>query len=184
MSNLAGECNLNVDNPCSICGGWTSEQWSKLRRSLVDSRTRASQRRRQHWTSAFSQLEAWIISKPAPSATSSRPASEISSVVSGDDFNDRLLVSTSSPLAQQDLVVQVQNGVNMASGTATTAPSSTTTAPSTATTAPMALPLMAGPSTPSTIEPIVPIVALLTRPVLLGRLLYLFKRPGRSLALN
>ena len=181
---MAGECNLNVDNPCSICGGWTSEQWSKLRRSLVDSRTRASQRRRQHWTSAFSQIEAWIISKPAPSATSSRPASEISSVVSGDDFSDRLLVSTSSPLAQQDLVVQVQNGVNMASGTATMAPSTATTAPSTATTAPMALPLMAGPSTPSTIEPIVPIVALLTRPVLLGHLLYLFKRPGRSLALN
>ena len=145
---------------------------------------RASQRGRQHWTSAFSQLEAWIISKPAPSATSSRPASEISSVVSGDDFSDRLLVSTSSPLAQQDLVVQVQNGVNMASGTATTAPSTATTAPSTATTAPTALPLMAGPSTPSTIEPIVPIVVLLTRPGLLGRLLYLFKRPGQSLALN
>ena len=32
------------------------------------------------------------------------PASEISSVVSGDDFSDRLLVSTSSPLAQQDLM--------------------------------------------------------------------------------
>ena len=161
-----------------------SEQWSKLRRSLVDSRTRASQRGRQHWTSAFSQLEAWIISKPAPSATSSRPASEISSVVSGDDFSDRLLVSTSSPLAQQDLVVQVQNGVNMASGTATTAPNTATKAHTTATTAPTALPLMAGPSTPSTIEPIAPIAVLLTRPVLLGRLLYLFKRPGRSLALN
>ena len=72
----------------------------------------------------------------------------------------------------------------MASGTATTAPSTATTAPSTATTAPTALPLMAGPSTPSTIEPIVPIVVLLTRPGLLGRLLYLLKRPGRSLALN
>ena len=77
-------------------------------------------------------LEPWIISKPALSATSSGPASEISSVVSGDVFSDRLLVSTSSPLAQQDLVVQVQNGVNMASGTATTAPSTATTAPSTA----------------------------------------------------
>ena len=88
-------------------------------------------------------LEVWIISKPAPSATSSGPASEISSVVSGDDFSDRLLVSTSSPLAQQDLVVQVQNGVNMASSTATTAP---------------ARPLMAGLSTPGTIEPILPMV--------------------------
>ena len=92
---------------------------------------------------AFPRLEAWIISKPALLATSSAPASEISSVASGDDFSDRLLVSTSSPLAQQDLAVQIQNGVNMASGTATTAPS---TAP---------LPLTAGPSTT---EPIVPIV--------------------------
>ena len=75
---------------------------------------------------------------------SSGPASEIS-LVSGDDFSYRLLVSRSSPLAQQDLVVQTQNGVNMASGTATTAPS----------TAPRA-PVNAGPST---IEPIVPVVA-------------------------
>ena len=88
-------------------------------------------------------IEAWIISKPAPSATSSGPASEISSLVSGDDLSERLLVSTTSPLAQQDLVVQDQNGVNMASSTATTVP---------------ARPLTAGPSTPSTIEPIVPIV--------------------------
>ena len=51
------------------------------------------------------------------------------------------------------MIVQAQNGVNMASGTATTAPSTATMAPSTA-----PLPLMAGPST---IEPIVPIVAQL-----------------------
>ena len=90
------------------------------------------------------------MSRPALSASSSGPASEISSQVSGDDFSDRLLVSTSSLLAQQDLVVQTQNGVNMASGTATTAPSTATTAPSTA-----PLPLTAGPST---IEPIIPVV--------------------------
>ena len=138
----AGVCHVDVDNPCFIRGEWTSKQWNKLRRSLVDARARTSQRGRQHWTSAFPRLEAWIISKPAPSATSSGPASEISSVVSGDDLSDGLLVSTSSPLAQQDLVVQVQNGVNMASSTASTAP---------------ARPLTAGPSTPGTI-PIVPIV--------------------------
>ena len=109
----------------------------------MDARARANQRGRQHWTSAFPRLEAWIISKPAPSATSSGPASEISSVLSGDDLSDRLLVSMSSPLSQQDLVVQVQNGVNMASSTATTA---------------SARPLTAGLSTPGTIEPIVPIV--------------------------
>ena len=86
-----GECNLDVHDPCSICGGWTSKQWNRLRRSLVDARARASQRGRQHWTAAFPQLEAWILS-------SSGPASEISSLVSGDDISDRLLASTSSPL--------------------------------------------------------------------------------------
>ena len=149
------QCRIAVDvhDPCSICGGWTSKQWSKLRRSLVDARARASQRGRQHcMDSAFPQLEAWIMSRPALSASSSVPASEISSQVSGDDFSEMLMVSTSSPLAQQDLVVQTQNGVNMASCTATMAPSTATTAPSTA----PAMLLTAGPST---IEPIVPIVA-------------------------
>ena len=112
---------------------------------------RASQRGKQHWTAAFPQLEAWIMSRPALSTSSSGPASEISSLVSGDDFSDRLLVGTSSPLAQHDLVVQTQNGVNMVSDTATTAPSTATTAPCTA-----PLPLTAGPST---VEPIVPVVA-------------------------
>ena len=54
---------------------------------------------------------------------SSGPASEISTLVSGDDFDDYLLVSTPSPLVQQVFLVENQNGVNMASGTATTAPS-------------------------------------------------------------
>ena len=85
------------------------------------------------------------------SGSSSGPASEISSLVCGDEFDDNLLVSTPSLLVQQVLVVQTQNGVNVAWGTATTAPSTATTAPSTA-----PLPLMAGPST---IELIVPIVA-------------------------
>ena len=146
----AGECHLDIENPCNICGGWTSKQW-KLRRSLVDARARASQRGRQHWTAAFPRLEAWILARPA-SASSSRPASEISSLVGEGDFDDNLLVSMPNPLVEQVLVVQTQNGVNMASGTATMAPSTATTAPSTA-----PLPL-AGPST---MEPIVPIFALL-----------------------
>ena len=118
----AGECHLDVENPCNICGGWTFKQWGKLRRSLVDARARASNQGRQHWTAAFHRLEAWILSRPV-SASSSGPASEISSLVGGDDFDDNLMVSMPSPLVQQVLVVQTQNGVNMASGTATTAPS-------------------------------------------------------------
>ena len=93
----AGECNVDVTNPCSICRVWTSKQWGKLRRSLADARARASQRGKEHWTAAFPQLEAWITTRPA-SASSSGPASEISSLVSGDDFSDNLLVSTPSPL--------------------------------------------------------------------------------------
>ena len=115
--------------------------WGKLRTSLVDARARASQRGRQHWSAAFPRLEAWILLGPV-SASSSGPTSEISSQAGEDDFEDNLLVSTPSPLVQQVLVVQAQNGVNMASGTATTAPSTATTAPSTA-----PLPLVAGPST-------------------------------------
>ena len=122
----AGECNLDIEN-CNICGGWTSKQWGKLRRSLLDARARASQRGRQLWSAAFPRLEAWILSRPV-SASSSGPTSEISSQAGEGDFEDNLLVSTPSPLVQQVLVVQAQNGVNMASGTATTAPSTATTA--------------------------------------------------------
>ena len=135
----AGECNLDVHNPCSICGGWTSKQ----RRSLVDARARASQRGRQHWTSAFSQLEAWIMSRPALSASSSGPASEISSLVSGDGFSDRLPVSTSVSSAGLGGTSSKWGQYGVWYGK----PSTATTAP----TAP-AMPLMAGTST---IEPIV-----------------------------
>ena len=143
----AGECGLDFENPCSICGEWTSRQWGKLRRSLVEARARASQRGRQHWSAAFPRLEAWILSKPV-STSSSGAASEISSQAGEGEFEDNILVSTPNQQVGQVLVVQAQNGVNMASGTATTAPSAATTAPSTA-------PLqVAGPST---MEPIVPI---------------------------
>ena len=135
----AGDFYLDIKYPCNIWGVWMSQQWGKLRRSLVDARARSSQRGRQHWTAAFPRLEAWILSRPV-SASSSGPTSEISSQAGEDDFEDNLLVSTSSPLVQQVLVVQAQNGVNMASGTATMAPSTATTAPSTA-----PLPLVAAP---------------------------------------
>ena len=151
----AGECHLDIENPCYICGGWTSKQWSKLRRSLVDARTRTSQRGRLDWTAAFPQLVAWILARPE-SASSSTPASEVASLVSEDDFEDNVLVSTPSQPIQQVLVVQTQNGVNKVSGTSTTAPSTAITAPSTA---PVTSPLTSLKPGPSTIEPIVPIVA-------------------------
>ena len=143
----AGECILELENPCNFCGEWTSKQWGKLRRSLVDARARASQRGRQHCSAAFPRLEAWILSKPV-----STSVSEISSQAGEGGFKDNLLVSTPNQQVEQGLVVQAQNGVNMASGTSTTAPSTAITAPSMApSTAPLQL---AGPST---MEPIVPI---------------------------
>ena len=141
----AGQCSLDSGNPCTTCEGWTRRQWGKLRRSLIDARARCCQRGRQHWSAAFPSLEAWILSKPV-----SASASEISSQAGEGDFEDETLVSTPNQQVEQVLVVQAQNGVNMASGTAITAPSTAITAPSTA------------PSTahlqvagPSTMEPIV-----------------------------
>ena len=96
----AGECSLDSENPCTICEKWTRRQWGKLRRSLVDARARSCQRGRQHWSAAFPRLEA-----------------------GEGDFEDNILVSTPNQQVEQVLVVQAQNGVNMASGTATTAPS-------------------------------------------------------------
>ena len=133
----AGECSLDSENPCTICKEWTRRQWGKLGQSLVDARARSCQRRRQHWSAAFPRLEAWILSKPV-----STSASKISSQAGEGDFEDDTLVSTPNQQVEQVLVVQAQNGVNMASGTATTAPSTATTAPL----------QVAGPST---MEPIV-----------------------------
>ena len=135
----AGECSLDSENPCTICKEWTRRQWGKLRRSLIEARARSCQRGRQHWSAAFPRLEAWILSKPV-----STSASEISSQADEGDFEEDTLVRTPNQQVEQVLVVQTQNGVNMASGTATMAPSTAITAPSTA---PSMAPLqVAGPS--------------------------------------
>ena len=114
----AGECSLDSEKPCTTCEGWTRRQWGKLRRSLIDARARSRQRGRQQWSAAFPRLEAWILSKPV-----STSASEISSQAGEGDFEDDTLVSTPEQQVVQVLVVQAQNGANLASGTATTAPS-------------------------------------------------------------
>ena len=56
-----------------------------------------------------------FLSKPV-SASGSGPTSEITSQANEDDFEDNLQVST--PNQQFEQVLQAQNGVNMASGTA------------------------------------------------------------------
>ena len=136
----AGECSLDLDNPCGICANWTRRQWGKLGRSLIDARARSTQRGRQHWSTAFPRLEAWILSKPV-----STSASEISSQAGEEVFEDNVLANTPKQQVEQVLVVQAQNGVNMASSTSITTPSTAVTAQSTA---PSTAPLqVAGSST-------------------------------------
>ena len=96
----------------------------------------AGQRGKQHWITAFPQVEAWILAKPV--------SSEISSQAGEGDFDDDILVDTPKQHKGQVLVVQAQNGANMATS------STTITAQSTA--ASTAALQVAGPSTE---EPIV-----------------------------
>ena len=123
----AGECSVYPKNPCTTCEGWTLKQWARLRRSLIDARARAEQRGKQHWITAFPHVEAWILAKPV-----SISASEISSQAGEGDFDDETLAGTSKQHEVQVLVVQTQNGANMATSSTTTAAGTTITAESTA----------------------------------------------------
>ena len=140
----AGECSVDPKNPCTTCEGWTRKQWARLRRSLIDARARAEQRGKQHWITAFPHVEAWILAKPV-----STSASEISFQAGEGDF-DETLAGTPKQHEVQVLVVQTQNGANMATSSTTTAAGTTITAKSTAASA--AALQVAGPSTK---EPIV-----------------------------
>ena len=141
----AGDCSVDPENPCTTCEGWTRKQWARLRRSLIDARARAVQCGKQHWTTACSRIEAWILAKPV-----STSASEISSQAGEGDFDDEILVDTPKQHEVQVLVVQAQNGANMATSSTPTAAGTTITADSTA--ASTAAFQVAGPSTK---EPIV-----------------------------
>ena len=141
----AGECSVDPENPCTTCGGCTRKLWARLRRSLIDARARAVQWGRQHWISAFPRVEAWILAKPV-----STSASEISSQAGEGDFDDETLVDTPKQHEVQVLVVQAQNGANMATSSTPTAAGMSITADSTA--AHTAALQVAGPSTK---EPIV-----------------------------
>ena len=90
-------------------------------------------------------VEAWILAKPV-----STSASEISSQAGEGDFDDETLAGTPKQHEVQVLVVQTENGANMASSSTTTAAGTTITAKSTA--ARTAALQVAGPSTK---EPIV-----------------------------
>ena len=85
-------------------------------------------------------MEAWILAKPV-----STSASEISSQAGEGDFDDEILVDTPKQHEVQVLVVQAQNGANMATSSTTTAAGTTITAQSTA--ASTAAFQVAGPST-------------------------------------
>ena len=154
----AGDCSVDPKNPCTTCEGWTRKQWARLRRSLIGARARAEQRGKQHWTVACPHVEAWILAKPV-----STSASEISSQAGEGDFDDETLVDTPKQHEVQVLVVQSQNGANMATSSTTTAAGTTITAQSTA--ASTAAFQVAGPSTK---EPIVEQVGQDTPSVIQG----------------
>ena len=141
----AGDCSVDPKNPCTTCEGWTRKQWARLRRSLIDARARAEQQGKQHWTTACPHVEAWILAKLV-----STSASEISSQAGEGEFDDEILVDTPKQHEVQVLVVQSQNGANMATSSTTTAAGTSITAQSTA--ASTAAFQAAGPSTK---EPIV-----------------------------
>ena len=164
----AGECSVDPKNPCTTCEGWTRKQWARLRRSLIDARARAVQRGKQHWITAFPNVEAWILAKPV-----STSASEISSQAGEGDFDDETLVDTPKQHEVQVLVVQTQNGANTATSSTTTAAGTTITAQSTA--ASTAAFQVAGPSTK---EPIVEQLGQDTPSVIQGA------RPEQSTALS
>ena len=55
---------------------------------MNDARLMAIQQGKPYWTSVFPQIEAWITNRPASTAASSEPVSEISSKAHrGDDFS-------------------------------------------------------------------------------------------------
>ena len=76
----AGVCNVDVSNPCLTCLRWNTRTLYRLRKSLVDAKLRAVHRGKQHWSSAFPHLEAWLTSRPASTAAS-EPGSEVSSML-------------------------------------------------------------------------------------------------------
>ena len=142
----AGKFLLDTSNPCGVYEVWPMKTRNKLRKALGDARTRAIQQGKQHWTSAFSQIEAWITNRPA-SIAASEPGSEFSSIAdSGDDFcTINQFVSTKGSVVG-DFEVHESIGVNTNMADCASA----------------AMPPMiaAMPQTPGTIETSVPIVNL------------------------
>ena len=94
---------------------------------------------------AFPQIEAWITNRPASTAASSEPGSEISSLVdSGDDFsiNNQIISTTGSVFGDFEVHESIGVTTNMA-GTAL---------PSTCTTVVMPRTGVALPMTPGRIQ--------------------------------
>ena len=124
---------------------------------MGDTRTRAIQRGKPHWTFGhwtFSQIEVWIIGRPASDAAS-QLGSEISSTAdSEDDFSTvKQVISTKGPFVG-DFEVHESIGVNskMADSASTAMPAMSTAMPAMSTAMPAMI--MAMPQTPGIIETI------------------------------
>ena len=120
----AGESCLDLENLCNFFFVGMDFQTVGETEKVLGGRQSGSQPARETALGLQPSLDSkhGFLSKPV-SASGSGPTSEISSHSGEDDLEDNLLVSTPNQQFEPALVVQAQNGVNMASGTATTAPS-------------------------------------------------------------
>ena len=78
----AGICTLDINNPCSICQGWSAITWGKLRKSLRDARQKSVKRGTQHW-SCKKALLTWM-----DSATTSPDMISETGSIADSDFRD------------------------------------------------------------------------------------------------
>ena len=76
----AGICTLDIHKPCSICQGWSTITWGKLRKSLRDARQKSVKRGTQHWSRNVPALLTWTDS----ASTSSDLISETGSIANSD----------------------------------------------------------------------------------------------------
>ena len=67
--------------------------WNRLRRALIDAKTKSGQRGKPYWTSVFPQIEAWITTRTA-SVVASEPGSYLSSLADSEVSTARQNIGT------------------------------------------------------------------------------------------
>ena len=97
----AGVCLLDSGNPCDVCENWPVKIWNKLRKALADAKTKAGQRGKPYWTSAFSHIEPWVTRSTA-SVAASEPGSDFTSLAD----SEHLLPTGETNVSTEESIVQ------------------------------------------------------------------------------